>query len=144
MYSLLAYPFSYSLCLPFSHRCIRLMLRLIVPQGILDAYHYTLHNVKLHGPTNFSSILDRTMQYASVQENQQSQNYFILLVITVSSILQWHGGTCSSDHCMCRTFACTGVWVINHAMMTHSCDIILCSCPFRMERSPTWPILWTG
>ena len=57
------------------------------PQGILDAYQYTLHNVKLHGPTNFSSILDKAMQYASVQENQQSQSYSILLVITVSSVL---------------------------------------------------------
>ncbi|KAL5473572.1 hypothetical protein EMCRGX_G028068 [Ephydatia muelleri] len=55
-------------------------------QGILDAYQYTLHNVKLHGPTNFSSFLDRAMQYASVQENQQSQNYFILLVITDGEI----------------------------------------------------------
>ncbi|KAL5473575.1 hypothetical protein EMCRGX_G028072 [Ephydatia muelleri] len=55
-------------------------------QGILDAYQYTLHNVKLHGPTNFSSFLDRAMQYASAQNTQQSQNYFILLVITDGEI----------------------------------------------------------
>ncbi|KAL5473555.1 hypothetical protein EMCRGX_G028048 [Ephydatia muelleri] len=55
-------------------------------QGILDAYQYTLHNVKLHGPTNFSSFLDRAMQYASAHNAQQSQNYFILLVITDGEI----------------------------------------------------------
>ena len=58
---------------------------LLIPQGILDAYQYTLHNVKLHGPTNFSSFLDTAMRYASVPGTQQSQSYFILLVITVST-----------------------------------------------------------
>ncbi|KAL5473586.1 hypothetical protein EMCRGX_G028088 [Ephydatia muelleri] len=55
-------------------------------QGILNAYQHAVHTVRLCGPTNFSSILDRAMQYASVRESQQSQNYFILLIITDGEI----------------------------------------------------------
>ncbi|KAL5473580.1 hypothetical protein EMCRGX_G028080 [Ephydatia muelleri] len=51
-------------------------------QGILNAYQYAVRNVKLNGPTNFSSILDKAIQYASARESHKSQNYFILLIIT--------------------------------------------------------------
>ena len=52
--------------------------------GIVDAYQHAVHNVTLDGPTNFSN-LDKAIQYASVRESQQSQSYFILLIIIVSS-----------------------------------------------------------
>eukprot|EP00731_Ephydatia_muelleri_P028931 Em0020g575a len=55
-------------------------------QGIVNAYQHAVHTVRLCGPTNFSSILDTAMRYASVRENQQSQNYFILLIITDGEI----------------------------------------------------------
>ncbi len=52
-------------------------------QGILDAYRYSLSQIELYGPTNFSTFLDRTIQYASGGVSQESQNYYILLIITV-------------------------------------------------------------
>ena len=55
-------------------------------QGILDAYHYTLSQVDLYGPTNFSSILEATIQYASAGVSQERQQYHILLVITDGEI----------------------------------------------------------
>ena len=53
--------------------------------GIVDAYQHAVHNVTLDGPTNFSSNLDKAIQHAFVWESQQSQSYFIRLIITVSS-----------------------------------------------------------
>ena len=53
-------------------------------QGILGAYQYTLSQVHLHGPTNFSSFLDRVIQMASAPMTEQNQFYYILLIITVS------------------------------------------------------------
>lgn len=53
-------------------------------QGILGAYQFTLSQVQLYGPTNFSSFLDRAITMASQPMNQQNQAYYILLVITVS------------------------------------------------------------
>lgn len=54
-------------------------------QGILDAYYNALRQVDLFGPTNFSSFLDKTMEYCNASPiSQNSQNYFILLVITVN------------------------------------------------------------
>ena len=58
----------------------------IPPQGILDVYKYAVSHVQLYGPTNFSSFLDKAVQYASTGVTQESQNYYILLVITVSSV----------------------------------------------------------
>eukprot|EP00731_Ephydatia_muelleri_P028945 Em0020g589a len=55
-------------------------------QGIVDAYQHAVRNVKLDGPTNFSSILDKAIKYASVRESQKPQNYFILLIITDGEI----------------------------------------------------------
>ena len=53
-------------------------------QGILEAYHYSLSQVQLFGPTNFSYFLDKAIQYASDSSmSQAEQNYTILLVITV-------------------------------------------------------------
>ena len=54
------------------------------PQGILDVYHYALSQVDLYGPTNFSSVLDATIGYASGGVSQANQQYHILLIITVS------------------------------------------------------------
>ena len=53
-------------------------------QGILGAYQFTLSQVQLYGPTNFSSFLDRAIAMASQPTTQQNQAYYILLVITVS------------------------------------------------------------
>ena len=53
------------------------------PQGILDAYRYTLSQCDLYGPTNFSGFLDKAIECARGGVTQQSQNYTILLVITV-------------------------------------------------------------
>ncbi|XP_065898751.1 copine-9-like [Dysidea avara] len=50
-------------------------------QGILDAYHYTVSAVEFYGPTNFSTIMDKTMEYAT-HPTQNSQHYQILLIIT--------------------------------------------------------------
>ncbi|KAL5473582.1 hypothetical protein EMCRGX_G028082 [Ephydatia muelleri] len=55
-------------------------------QGIVNAYQHAVHKVILSGPTNFSSILDKAIKYASVRESQQSQGYFILLIITDGEI----------------------------------------------------------
>ena len=53
-------------------------------QGILDVYRYALSQVQLYGPTNFSSFLDRAIEVSVGSTSQESQSYFILLVITVS------------------------------------------------------------
>lgn len=53
-------------------------------QGILGAYQFTVSQVQLYGPTNFSSFMDRAISMASQPTTQQNQGYLILLVITVS------------------------------------------------------------
>ncbi len=62
------------------------------PQGILEAYRYTLGRVQLYGPTNFATFLDKAIRYATGAVTQQSQNYYILMVITVSAS---HRYTCT-------------------------------------------------
>eukprot|EP01120_Amphizonella_sp_Union-15-10_P003906 TRINITY_DN1435_c0_g1_i1.p1 TRINITY_DN1435_c0_g1~~TRINITY_DN1435_c0_g1_i1.p1 ORF type:complete len:384 (+),score=83.86 TRINITY_DN1435_c0_g1_i1:34-1152(+) len=57
-------------------------------KGILDVYHRSLDVVKLHGPTNFSTIIQKA---ASLAENFDStkhdlQRYTILLIITDGEI----------------------------------------------------------
>ena len=70
--------------MPNQHRII-IMCCAFVQQGILGAYYNALRQVDLFGPTNFSSFLDKTMEYCNASPtSQNSQNYFILLVITVS------------------------------------------------------------
>ena len=56
---------------------------MVLLQGILDAYHYTVGQVEFYGPTNFSSILDKAMEYAT-HPSQDVQRYQILMIITVS------------------------------------------------------------
>lgn len=65
----------------FHCNIVAMALRL---QGILDAYHHTVRQVDLYGPTNFSYFLDRAIQMSQNSVTQQSQSYNILLVITVS------------------------------------------------------------
>ncbi|XP_064406207.1 copine-9-like isoform X1 [Halichondria panicea] len=55
-------------------------------QGILDAYHYTLSQVQLYGPTNFSTFLDKIIESCQDSITQDSQSYNILLVITDGEI----------------------------------------------------------
>ena len=49
----------------------------------MDAYHYTLSQIELLGPTIFSQILDKAMEHAK-HVAQNDQHYQILLIITVS------------------------------------------------------------
>ena len=89
VYSRCSFPYMYVYpqpqhpCHSWRH-CIAFHCLLTILQGILNAYQYAVRNVKLNGPTNFSSILDKAIQYASARESHKSQNYFILLIITVS------------------------------------------------------------
>ena len=58
-------------------------------QGILDVYRYSLSQVQLYGPTNFSSFLDKAVEMSVGVTSQERQNYTILLVITVSAHRVW-------------------------------------------------------
>lgn len=49
-------------------------------KGVLDAYYYSLKNVQLYGPTNFSPVINRVAQIAAM--NQDGTNYYVLLIIT--------------------------------------------------------------
>lgn len=51
-------------------------------QGIIDVYRYAISQVQLFGPTNFSSFMDKAIEISVGTTTQESQNYFILLVIT--------------------------------------------------------------
>ena len=53
-------------------------------QGILDVYRHALGQADLYGPTNFSSFLDKAIEFATGAVSQEEQNYYILMVITVS------------------------------------------------------------
>jgi hypothetical protein len=55
-------------------------------QGILESYWYSLNQVDLHGPTNFSPILEAAIQYASGGMSQERQTYYLLLIITDGEI----------------------------------------------------------
>nr|XP_056723700.1 copine-5 [Euleptes europaea] len=49
-------------------------------EGILEAYHDSLKNVQLYGPTNFAPVVNHVARYAAaVQDGSQ---YFVLLIIT--------------------------------------------------------------
>ena len=52
-------------------------------KGILDVYRYTLSQVEFYGPTNFSTFLDKAIEYATGGVSQEAQSYHILLIITV-------------------------------------------------------------
>jgi len=49
--------------------------------GILAAYHQSLHNVQLYGPTNFSPVINHVAKFARAYQRDPS-NYFVLLIIT--------------------------------------------------------------
>jgi len=42
--------------------------------------------VELYGPTNFSTFLDKAIEYSSGGVSQEAQNYHILLIITVRKL----------------------------------------------------------
>ncbi len=49
-------------------------------EGILQAYHTSLQNVTLYGPTNFSPVINHVAKFASAY--QDGRQYFVLLIIT--------------------------------------------------------------
>merc|ERR1719277_1560349 len=49
--------------------------------GVLAAYHNSLHNVQLYGPTNFSPVIRHVAKFAEVYRHDPT-NYFVLLIIT--------------------------------------------------------------
>ena len=49
--------------------------------GILAAYHQSLYNVQLYGPTNFSYVIRHVARFARAYQADPS-NYFVLLIIT--------------------------------------------------------------
>ncbi|RXG67368.1 Synaptotagmin-3 [Armadillidium vulgare] len=49
-------------------------------EGILSAYYFSLQNVRLYGPTNFSPVIRHVSRFA--QSIQDGSNYFVLLIIT--------------------------------------------------------------
>merc|ERR1719471_1513019 len=49
--------------------------------GILAAYHQSLYNVQLYGPTNFSYVIRHVARFARAFQSDPS-NYFVLLIIT--------------------------------------------------------------
>ena len=67
----------FNLCIYLSHS------HTLFPKGILDVYRYTLSQVEFYGPTNFSTFLDKAIEYATGGVSQEAQSYYILLVITV-------------------------------------------------------------
>jgi len=55
-------------------------------QGIIQAYRTALFNVGLSGPTNFAPTINMAASMASQFVSQQSQKYFILLILTDGEI----------------------------------------------------------
>eukprot|EP00057_Strongylocentrotus_purpuratus_P033319 XP_790964.2 PREDICTED: copine-8 [Strongylocentrotus purpuratus] len=49
-------------------------------QGILQAYKSCISQVQLHGPTNFSPVINHVAKFA--QQYPDGSNYFVLLIIT--------------------------------------------------------------
>ncbi|XP_069668660.1 copine-8-like [Periplaneta americana] len=48
--------------------------------GVLEAYRNCIHKVQLHGPTNFSPVINHVARFASAFRDGSS--YFILLILT--------------------------------------------------------------
>ncbi|RUS84077.1 hypothetical protein EGW08_008189 [Elysia chlorotica] len=48
--------------------------------GVLDAYHKTLHSVQLYGPTNFAPCVNHVAKFAAAARD--GSDYFILLIVT--------------------------------------------------------------
>jgi len=52
-------------------------------EGILDIYRKTLaRNIRLFGPTIFSELINTASDFARLHTTQQTQKYYILLIIT--------------------------------------------------------------
>ncbi|GAB1598493.1 copine-8-like isoform X3 [Argonauta hians] len=49
-------------------------------EGVIEAYHRTLHSVQLYGPTNFSPCIHNVARIA--QQHTGGNDYFILLILT--------------------------------------------------------------
>ncbi|XP_076448583.1 copine-8-like [Babylonia areolata] len=49
-------------------------------EGVLQAYHKTLHSVQLYGPTNFAPCINHVARFARAATG--GNDYFILLIIT--------------------------------------------------------------
>ncbi|KAJ8302122.1 hypothetical protein KUTeg_021109 [Tegillarca granosa] len=56
--------------------------------GVLQAYHNSLRNVQLYGPTNFSPVINHVSRFAASM--QDGKNYFVLLIITDGVITDMH------------------------------------------------------
>jgi hypothetical protein len=52
--------------------------------GVLEAYNTCLDKVTLHGPTNFSTIIQLASDIALQYQN--GENYLVLLIITDGEI----------------------------------------------------------
>ena len=50
-------------------------------EGLLAAYRHSLTNVALHGPTNFSPIINHVSKFAQAYQSD-GQQYFVLLILT--------------------------------------------------------------
>lgn len=48
--------------------------------GVLDAYRGCIRQIQLHGPTNFSPVIEHVIKFARSYED--GNNYFILLILT--------------------------------------------------------------
>ncbi|XP_074646733.1 copine-8-like isoform X2 [Tubulanus polymorphus] len=48
--------------------------------GLMAAYHRSVHNVQLYGPTNFTPVIDHVAKFAAAAVD--GSNYFILLILT--------------------------------------------------------------
>lgn len=60
-------------------------------EGVLKEYRRAVNEVVFHGPTVFSQLLRTVIAYAEAKEvSQQSQQYFILLIITDGVINDKH------------------------------------------------------
>jgi hypothetical protein len=56
-------------------------------KGIMSAYRNSLNMVELSGPTLFSHVLRKTMEYAEEADvNAGNQQYFVLLILTDGEI----------------------------------------------------------
>lgn len=48
--------------------------------GVLNAYKNCIRQIELHGPTNFSSVINHVARFAATYTD--GSQYFILLIVT--------------------------------------------------------------
>lgn len=58
-------------------------------QGIMTAYTSALFNVSLAGPTLFGPVISSAAQIAGRSIENGQQKYYVLLIITVRTGLDW-------------------------------------------------------